>query len=178
LTTKSIVIAGSFVLFLAGYLSVNSTVAAQNNACIILSSFGESSFNSRVSSQPITITYSSSCLQFGSGLSIWLTTLLPGIYIYPCITTDSLGMLNLIVYPNPTTGSFYIKAKNNIGLSHQAELLIYNLKGQRVHKQSVQLINLRRGLNVNLHFVPAGVYYLLIQGKSIKGVGQIIKINE
>lgn len=178
MATTSIVTAGSCVLFWAGYLAVSSTVAAQNSACLIISSVGESSLNSRALSQPVTIAYSNACLQFGSGLSIWVTTLLPGLYQYPCHTPDSLVKLDLVFFPNPTTGSFQIRSTNNTGLTHQAGLFIYNQRGQLVHTQLIHLIDLRSGIGINLRFVPAGVYYLSLHGNRVKGVGEIIKINE
>jgi len=178
LTSKSFTAAFGLVLLWAIPLSATCTVAAQESPCIFLSAFGQSTYNSRILSQPVTFTHSNGCLQFSSGLSIWETALLPGLYLYPCKNADSLVKLDLLIYPNPTTGSFQIRSLSTIDLEQFASLSIYNQIGQLAYKQSVQLIQLRSGLLVSLHSLPAGVYYLLMQGKNVKGIGSVTKINE
>lgn len=178
MTSKSFIATFSLVLLWAVPLSSTCTVTAQESPCILLSAFGQSTYNSRILSQPVTFTHSNGCLQFTSGLSIWEIALLPGLYLYPCKNADSLVKLDLLIYPRPTAGSFQIRSLSTFGLEQFASLSIYNQIGQLVYKQSVQLIQLRSGLHVSLRSLPAGVYYLLLQGKYVKGIGSVTKINE
>ncbi|GDX42334.1 hypothetical protein LBMAG22_08630 [Bacteroidota bacterium] len=165
------------LLFWIGYLAGGFPLAAQDRSYYMVSALGESSSSIRLLSQPIMIAHANGCLQFESGIKIWSALVIPGMYIYPCFSRDSQVKLDLVIFPNPSTGQITIRCSLYDGLDQLARVLIYNQLGQQVYIQFTQLIELQRGLAVDLRSFPAGVYNISIYGNKVQGAGRVIKIS-
>ena len=83
------------------------------------------------------------------------------------ISTRDFPSIN--IYPNPTSGRFNIDFVN---FAQEAEIHIVNFQGQEVLK-----INNRNRLTMelNINYLPDGIYLIIVETKSQIITGKIIK---
>jgi hypothetical protein len=158
-------------------LALHLSLAAQQRALVMLSALEAPSSSIALLSQPFFLAYSNDCLKVNSGVTIWTAAIASGLYTYPCILPISKLDLTLHLFPNPTSGRLTIRSSLYLGLDQYARLLIYNQIGQLVYTKHIQLIELQRGLSIDMHSFPAGTYFITVNGNTVRGVGQVVKIN-
>ena len=77
------------------------------------------------------------------------------------------------IYPNPSTGSFYIKGED----INKAEITIYNSLGQKIHFSPESLISKNNlEIEINGETFESGVYFVqIIQGQVQESIKLVIK---
>ncbi len=158
-------------------LALHSSLAAQQRALFMLSALEAPNSSIALLSQPCFFTFSNDCLKVNSGVSIWTAAIASGLYTYPCILPKSKLDITLHLFPNPTSDRLIIRSSLYVGLDQYAQLLIYNQIGQLVYTKHIQLIELQRGLSIDMHSSPAGTYFITVHGNTARGVGRVVKIN-
>ncbi|MEL6942186.1 MAG: zinc-dependent metalloprotease, partial [Bacteroidota bacterium] len=77
----------------------------------------------------------------------------------------------LELYPSPTYDNFVHLNYNNVSISSQATIMIYNLNGQLQKQQIWQLTEGKNQLTLNLEGFSSGIYWLkLMDGQEMKQV--------
>lgn len=90
-------------------------------------------------------------------------------------TTSFQNREALIAYPNPVTDKVYIELSEK-NTYHSFDLKIRNTSGQVVFEKTFSQINNNIKLQINVNYLPAGLYFIhLFNGKKSK-FGKFIKI--
>ncbi len=88
---------------------------------------------------------------------------------YVSLNEQKINLLSFSIYPNPTKDKINIKI--NVGNTQLKSLNILNTLGQVVFK----LNEVKNEEEINLSFLPSGVYYLKVDSNAGGSVGKIIK---
>ena len=75
----------------------------------------------------------------------------------------------LMVYPNPTTGKFWVSIPSGQVTSHKYQVTrieIYNVYGEKIHHDVNFQINQSSNLQIDLSSQPAGIYFVRFRNES------------
>lgn len=82
----------------------------------------------------------------------------------------------LVTFPNPTTGAITLQFENN--LASPTMINVQNASGEVVLKREEFFDVGLNIIDVNLHRLPAGLYFIIVQNEDFFGQTKVVKITE
>ena len=124
------------------------------------------------------LRFNNSCVKIQSGLVVFNLIKSGVSFTFPCVETKENIKLQLVVYPNPTSGDLVLKAQLYNNLQRNCSLKIIDGLGRIILYRTCILFDLQQGLKLNLQFASSGTYFLIINGEGVTGFTRIIKVTE
>lgn len=124
------------------------------------------------------LKFNNSCIKIQSGLVVFNLIKSVVSFTFPCVETTEYIKLQLVVYPNPTSGYLVLKASLFNNLQRSCFVKVIDALGRIIQNRKCTLFELQQGLKLNLQYVPSGTYFLVIDGESVSGSTTIIKVTE
>ncbi len=96
----------------------------------------------------------------------------------PLTSNDSpeqVSEIQIDSYPNPFKENLTveIKARN----TQMSQVVLYNLRGQKVYSKEISLNNKSNKVNLNLPKLSSGIYFLKVEGESNSSLSKVVKID-
>lgn len=124
------------------------------------------------------LKFNNSCITIQSGLVVFNLIKSGVSFTFPCVKTREFIKLQLVVYPNPTSGDLVLKANLFNNLQRNCSVKIIDGLGRIILNRTCTLFDLQQGLKLNIQFASSGTYFLILNGEGVSGFTRIIKVTE
>lgn len=162
-------------LFLALLVSIH--ISAQERIFYTVSTTGRLSSGWSTCSLPIQFNRSNECIKLNSGIVVHAGSRGLQSFIMTCRTTNNEPIIQLTLFPNPAT--MLAKLISSALLRNEQYLIISVLDSQgkmffQLKKSPDQLL---AGIDIDVQHLPAGSYFLRVDGQVFHQAIPFIKMN-
>ncbi|MFM8758474.1 MAG: T9SS type A sorting domain-containing protein [Methylophilaceae bacterium] len=152
-------------------------VSAQERLFFTVSATGRLSSGWSTSSLPVQFNKSNDCIQLNSGMAVYAGVRGSQPFVMTCRSANNEPVIQLTLFPNPA--SSISKLISSALLSHEQSLniAVIDVQGRVLFQISRTPDQLLSGISVDVQRLPAGSYYLRVDGRAFHQVIPFIKMN-
>lgn len=164
-------------LFLFSALLVLIHISAQERIFFSVSATGRLSSGWSTSSLPIQINKSTDCIKLNSGIAVHAGSRGSQSFIVTCRTMNNEPNIQLTLFPNPVTMLAKLISSALLRTEQYLFISVLDMQGRMLFQIKKSPDQLLAGIDIDVQRLPAGSYFLRVDGQVFHQIISFIKMN-
>jgi Secretion system C-terminal sorting domain len=165
------------LFYIIPLLLMPATAWLQSRSVARFSATGKLSSGAPTMSLTVSFNKNSGCLKLNTGLALYHGERRDGAFVLACATSAEAPVINIKFFPNPVSTYGKLISMTLLAQERQLAVSVLDATGRVLMQLQHTDEQIYNGLTIEMSGLPAGSYFLRVDGKTVHRVISFIKTN-